>query len=56
MQNELMNLIHDISAIYTVVYMVMKFVLVIVELRKNKNNPGGNLRVIFIEFLSKFFK
>ena len=56
MQNELMNLIHDISAIYTVVYMFMKFVLVIVELCQNKNNPGGHLWVIFIKFLDKFFK
>lgn len=53
MQKKIMKLIHDISAIYTVLQILMKLILIIIELCQNKNNPGGHLGVIFIYIILK---
>ena len=50
---KIMKLIHDISAIYTVLQILMKLILIIIELCQNKNNPGGHLGVIFIYIILK---
>lgn len=57
MLKKLMRFINDVAAIYTVVSMLVKITLCIIELCQNKNNPdGGHLWVIFIYFLLKVFK